>query len=102
MDHCGRRRCRRFRAVKIPVDGGAPTRLVTPGAFNPVWSPDDSIIAYLGESVGAYAPLLAPRACSFYLDGKARESDEGACSGFQSSRRLDSWTVEVLRTCNRT
>ena len=36
-----------------------------------------------------------------YLDGKARESDEGACSGFQSSRRLDSWTVEVLRTCNR-
>src|SRR2546428_7467569 len=95
MDHCGRRRCRRFRAVKIPVDGGAPTRLVTPGAFNPVWSPDDSIIAYLGESVGAYAPLLAPRACSFIW--MARRGSPMKAPVPDSSRR-DGWTAGPSRS----
>ena len=44
---------------KVPVSGGAPTRLFKGDAYHPVWSPDGSIIAYVGESVGAYAPLLA-------------------------------------------
>jgi hypothetical protein len=34
-----------------------------------------------------------------YLDGKEREFEGFGCSGTQSSRRLDSQTVEILRTC---
>ena len=34
-----------------------------------------------------------------YLDSKPREFQGFACSGTQSSRRLDSQTVEILRTC---
>ena len=34
-----------------------------------------------------------------YFDGKARDFHDSACSGTQSSRRLDSQTVEILRTC---
>jgi hypothetical protein len=34
-----------------------------------------------------------------YLDGKARDFRDSACSGTQSSRRVDSRTVEILREC---
>lgn len=34
-----------------------------------------------------------------YFDGKARDFHGSACSGTQSSRRLDSRTVEILREC---
>jgi hypothetical protein len=34
-----------------------------------------------------------------YLDGKARDFQDSGCSGTQSSRRVDSQTVEILRTC---
>src|SRR5580704_6808315 len=34
-----------------------------------------------------------------YFDGKPREFQDGACTGTQSSRRLDAWTVEILREC---
>jgi hypothetical protein len=34
-----------------------------------------------------------------YLDGKARDFRDGVCSGTQSSRRVDSRTVEILREC---
>ncbi len=34
-----------------------------------------------------------------YLDGKPRGLEELGCSGTQSSQRLDSQTVKVLRTC---
>src|SRR5262245_41457379 len=34
-----------------------------------------------------------------YLDGVARPFQDARCSGTQSSRRIDSQTVEVLRTC---
>jgi hypothetical protein len=32
-----------------------------------------------------------------YLDGTARGFQQGECSGTQSSRRIDSQTIEVLR-----
>jgi hypothetical protein len=35
----------------------------------------------------------------FYLDGVARGFQEGECSGTQSSRRIDSQTIEILRNC---
>jgi hypothetical protein len=34
-----------------------------------------------------------------YLDGVARGLQQGECSGTQSSRRIDSQTIEVLRNC---
>jgi Tol biopolymer transport system component len=47
---------------KIPVDGGAPVRLVSGPATNPVWSPDSKLIVYAGALVtGQVAPLLAIR-----------------------------------------
>jgi Tol biopolymer transport system component len=46
---------------KIPIDGGAPVRLVDGKALNPVWSPDGSLIVYANPTVALYAPLLAVR-----------------------------------------
>jgi Tol biopolymer transport system component len=46
---------------KIPVEGGAPVRLATGPARDPVWSPDGSVIVYAGASQGPYAPLRATR-----------------------------------------
>jgi hypothetical protein len=34
-----------------------------------------------------------------YLDGKELDFRDGECSGTQSSRRIDSQTIEVLRNC---
>jgi hypothetical protein len=34
-----------------------------------------------------------------YFDGRSRAFDEAGCSGTQSSRRLDSRTVEILNDC---
>jgi hypothetical protein len=34
-----------------------------------------------------------------YLDGVARDFQQGECSGMQSSRRIDGQTVEILRNC---
>jgi Tol biopolymer transport system component len=46
---------------KIPVDGGAPIRLVEGPAVNPAWSPDGNLIVYAGLNVGLHAPLRAVR-----------------------------------------
>jgi Tol biopolymer transport system component len=47
---------------KIPVDGGAPVRLVAEEhATNPVWSPRGDLIVYAGAFVGGQSPLLAMR-----------------------------------------
>jgi Tol biopolymer transport system component len=46
---------------KIAVDGGAPVRLASGPAMNPVWSPDGTLIAYQGPDVGNYSPVLAVR-----------------------------------------
>ena len=39
------------------------------------------------------------RSMVLYLDGVARGFQQGECSGTQSSRRIDSQTIEVLRNC---
>src|ERR1051325_5654284 len=35
-----------------------------------------------------------------YLDGEPRRFEDFGCSGIQSSRRTDEWTVEVVRMCS--
>jgi Tol biopolymer transport system component len=37
---------------KVPIDGGAPVKLVGGMLFNPVWSPDGRVILYSDGSVG--------------------------------------------------
>jgi Tol biopolymer transport system component len=46
---------------KIPVDGGAPVRLISGPALNPVWSPDGTLIVYCSAAVGPASTLLAVR-----------------------------------------
>jgi serine/threonine protein kinase len=47
---------------KIPVDHGAPVRLIAGTARDPVWSPSADLIVYTGANVSVDAPLLAIRA----------------------------------------
>jgi len=44
---------------RIPLDGQEPLRLTRGPAFNPVWSPDGTVIVYTGPTSGILAPLLA-------------------------------------------
>jgi Tol biopolymer transport system component len=46
---------------KNPAGGGAPVRLLNGPSLNPVWSPDGSLIVYIGANVSLNAPLLAVR-----------------------------------------
>jgi Tol biopolymer transport system component len=46
---------------RIPVDGGAPIRLVTGQAVNPVWSPDGNLIVYAGVFMAGQVELRAMR-----------------------------------------
>ena len=46
---------------KIPVDGGAPERLASGQASDPVWSSDGNLILYAGPNVAAQAPLMGVR-----------------------------------------
>jgi class 3 adenylate cyclase/Tol biopolymer transport system component len=88
---------------KVPVDGSTPIRLVDGPAFNPVWSPDASLIVYAGQQVGFFRPLLAVRPdgspvelpsiqvldgerCRFLPDGK----------GLVYQGPLDFWLLDLI------
>jgi len=47
------------RLFKIPVDGGAPVRLVDSVSSNPVWSPNGRFILYSGTPRARSVPLQA-------------------------------------------
>jgi serine/threonine protein kinase/Tol biopolymer transport system component len=47
---------------KIPLDRGAPVRLIAGSGRDPVWSPSVDLIVYTGANVSVDAPLLAIRA----------------------------------------
>jgi len=46
---------------KIPVNGGAPVRVVEGLAVNPVWSPDGKLIVYSGGFFNGQVELLGVR-----------------------------------------
>jgi Tol biopolymer transport system component len=45
----------------VPTDGAPPVRLVNGQAFDPVWSPDGSLIVYAGPLASGTAPVRAVR-----------------------------------------
>jgi Tol biopolymer transport system component len=47
------------RLFKVPIDGGAPVRLVDELSSSPAWSPDGAFIVYAGPQVGALMPIKA-------------------------------------------
>jgi serine/threonine protein kinase len=47
------------RIFKVPVDGGAPVRLLDDISANPIWSPDGRFILYSGPQVGVMLPVRA-------------------------------------------
>jgi Tol biopolymer transport system component len=47
------------RIYKIPVEGGAPEKLVEEISYNPVWSPDGRLILYYFAPQSAIFPLRA-------------------------------------------
>ena len=53
------RQGRGLRVFGIPVDGGAPVRLVDSVSSNPVWSPDGAFILYSGTPRGRSVPVKA-------------------------------------------
>ena len=46
---------------KLPVDGGAPVRLINKFASDPNWSPDGTLIVYAGPVVAGKTQLFAVR-----------------------------------------
>jgi Tol biopolymer transport system component len=46
---------------KIPIDGGAPVRLASGQATNPIWSPDGTVIVYSGPLVAGQVSLHGVR-----------------------------------------
>jgi Tol biopolymer transport system component len=46
---------------KVPIDGGAPRRIVDGEARRPMWSPQGGFIVFAGAQVGAEAPILIVR-----------------------------------------
>jgi Tol biopolymer transport system component len=46
---------------RVPVDGGAPVRLVDGKAQSPVWSPDGNVIVYAGKFFTGQVQLLGVR-----------------------------------------
>ncbi len=70
----------------IPVAGGAPVRLVSGPAYNPVWSPDGRLIVYEGQQT-ASALLLAVHADGTSMTLPAIRVPSGG--GGRSFRLLD-------------
>jgi Tol biopolymer transport system component len=104
-----------LRVFKVPVDGGAPVRLVDSVSSNPVWSPDGSVILYSGTargrsvSIKAVTPEGKPLALSFaglQVD-RLGDSYRFAGAGRQlvvklgGFRRQDFWLVDVATGARR-
>jgi Tol biopolymer transport system component len=50
------------RLFQVPVDGGAPVRLVAEHSVDPAWSPGGDVVAFSGADVGTTFPVRAVRA----------------------------------------
>jgi len=76
---------------QVPVDGGAPVRLVNKAAFNPVCSGDGSIILYSDAVLGRFHDLKAvtPAGAPVELPGQLDpEFERWVAEAFSKRRRL--------------
>jgi WD40 repeat protein len=87
---------------KVPVDGGTPVRLAAGPAFNPVWSPDGSLIVYAGQQIGPFRPLLAVRPDGSPVDLPSIQVLEGERCRFLPNGKglvyqspLDFWLLDL-------
>jgi len=84
---------------KVPAKGGDPVRLTTGAAFNPVWSPDGSLVVYAGANLSAFAPLLAVRADGSRVDVPAiKLRREGERVRFMPNRKALVYMQGPLRS----
>jgi Tol biopolymer transport system component len=74
---------------KIPVDGGAPVRLVKEYSTDPAWSPNGEFLVYSGADVGTTFSVKAVNA-----DGSTRQLPKLVLS--RGARRLVFLTDDVL------
>jgi Tol biopolymer transport system component len=95
---------------KIPRDGGAPTRLTTGEAFNPIWSPDGTLIVYTGAIVSGLAPLLGVKPdgspvklpdVMVRLGGGHRFLPDGNVVYLPRGQSLDFWLLDLATQTTR-
>ena len=98
---------------KIPAEGGAPVRLSSGVARNPVWSPDGTYIVYTGPLASGGQPLQAVRPDGGAFDfPPIRAGGEGARPRFLpngkgliyivgSGASLDFWLLDLVTNKSR-
>ena len=95
---------------KIPADGGAPIRLVSGEAVNPVWSPDDRLIVYSGVFIGGQVELLGVRPDGTPVDLPRQRLRQGSYRFLPGGKRLvylptnatlDFWLLDLTTNSTR-
>jgi serine/threonine protein kinase len=97
----------------VPADGGAPRKIRSGPAFDPVWSPTDDLILYTGQQ-RAGAPLLATRADGTLVDfptisfpfgggGRVRFLPDGKSIVYmlRSASGMDFWLMDLATKTSR-
>jgi Tol biopolymer transport system component len=95
---------------KIPVDGGAPVRLVEGQVSNPIWSSDGELIVYAGPLVAGQTALLGVRPDGAPVDLPSLRVRQGAYRFLPDGKRvvylpvnvsLDFWLLDVAAKTTR-
>ena len=104
-----------LRVFRVPVEGGAPVRLVDSVSSSPVWSPDGKFILYSGTPRGRGVPLnaVAPSGARFPLPFPTLLVDrlgdsyrfmpggQGLVVKLGGFRRQDFWTFDLATGARR-
>ena len=95
---------------KIPLNGTAPTKLVSGHAVNPIWSPTGELIVYAGAFVNGQVPLLGVRPDGARVTLPSVRAREGGYRFLPDGkgivflpllRSLDFWLVDLTTGAER-